>query len=151
MDWSEARFQEITETLGTFLVQSGFHPSKTAFVPVAGFLGVNLLDRNMPQASELVKWYSGPTLVQCLGQSKVLKSIHMYLILYTDKLEPPGRAIDAPLRFPVTNVFRGQIATSSGFAVAGRLCSGVVQVGERLRVVPGDETAVVKSTSNATF
>lgn len=62
----------------------------------------------------------------------------------TDKLEPPSRALDAPLRFPVTNVFRGQTATSSGFAVAGRLASGVVQVGERLRVVPGDETAVVK-------
>lgn len=34
---------------------------------------------------------------------------------------------------------------SSGVGVSGRLCSGVVQVGERLRVVPGDETAVVRS------
>lgn len=34
---------------------------------------------------------------------------------------------------------------SSGVGVSGRLCSGVVQVGERLRIVPGDETAVVRS------
>lgn len=29
-------------------------------------------------------------------------------------------------------------------AVSGRLCSGVVQVGERLRILPGDETAIVR-------
>lgn len=29
--------------------------------------------------------------------------------------------------------------------MSGRLASGVTQVGEKLRVLPGDETAVVKS------
>jgi hypothetical protein len=29
-------------------------------------------------------------------------------------------------------------------AAAGRICSGVVQVGEKLRVLPGDETAIVR-------
>jgi translation elongation factor EF-1alpha len=67
------------------------------------------------------------------------------LISITDKLDPPGRAIDAPFRFPITNLFKGQNAASSGFAVSGRLYSGVIQVGERVRVVPGDETAVIKS------
>lgn len=38
-------------------------------------------------------------------------------------------------------MFKGQ---GAGTAVSGRLCGGVVQVGERLRVLPGDETAVVK-------
>ena len=60
----------------------------------------------------------------------------------TDELEPPTRDITAPLRFPISNVFKGQ---ASGTAVAGRVCSGLVQVGERLRVLPGDETAVVRS------
>lgn len=47
----------------------------------------------------------------------------------------------APLRFPISNVFKGQ---SSGTTVSGRICSGLVQVGERVRILPGDETAVVK-------
>lgn len=34
---------------------------------------------------------------------------------------------------------------ASGVGVAGRLASGVVQVGEKLRILPGDETAVVRS------
>lgn len=40
-------------------------------------------------------------------------------------------------------MFKG---SSSGIAVSGRLCGGVVQVGERLRILPGDETAAVRST-----
>ena len=42
-------------------------------------------------------------------------------------------------------MFKGQTATSSGIGVSGRILSGVVQVGEKLRIVPGDETAVVRS------
>lgn len=51
------------------------------------------------------------------------------------------RDIDAPLRFPISNVFKGP---SSGAGVSGRVCGGVVQVGERLRILPGDESAIVK-------
>ena len=58
-----------------------------------------------------------------------------------DELQPPLRDIYAPLRFPISNVFKGQ---GSGTGVAGRLLGGVVQVGERLRALPGDETALVK-------
>jgi elongation factor 1 alpha-like protein len=46
-----------------------------------------------------------------------------------------------PLRVPISNVFKGP---GSGTGVSGRLCSGVVQIGERLRILPGDETALVK-------
>lgn len=42
-------------------------------------------------------------------------------------------------------MFKGQTATSSGIGVSGRILSGVVQVGEKLRIVPGDEAAVVRS------
>ena len=61
--------------------------------------------------------------------------------IHADKLIPPIRDISAPLRIPISNVYRRQ---SSGAAVSGRLCGGVVQVGEKLRVLPGDETAIVK-------
>lgn len=54
---------------------------------------------------------------------------------------PPVRDIQSPMRLPISNVFKGQ---SSGAAVSGRLSGGVVQVGEKLRILPGDETAIVK-------
>lgn len=125
VNWSKARYDEIKDQIKPFLVQSGFHPSKTSFVPVGAMQGVNLIALNMPEAGDLRQWYSGPTLVSLL-----------------DKLEPPTRDIDSPLRLPLANVFKGQ---GQGAAVSGRIITGIVQVGEKLRVLPGDETGVVKS------
>ncbi|KAJ3829072.1 EF Tu GTP binding domain-containing protein [Lentinula raphanica] len=124
VQWSKSRYDEICEFLRPFLVQSGFHPSKTKFAPVAAMQGVNLVTLEGEAAQELRQWYNGPTLADHL-----------------DHLEPPARDIYAPLRIPISNVFKG---SSSGIAVSGRLCGGVVQVGDRLRVLPGDETAAVK-------
>jgi elongation factor 1 alpha-like protein len=58
-----------------------------------------------------------------------------------DQLEPPTRDLDGPLRLPLSNVFK---TAGAGCGVAGRVSSGIIQVGERVRVLPGDETAVVK-------
>lgn len=59
-------------------------------------------------------------------------------------MDVPARSFDAPLRIPVSNVFRGQTATAAGLAVSGRIESGIVQVGERLACLPGDESGVVR-------
>lgn len=56
----------------------------------------------------------------------------------------PPRALEAPLRIPVANVFKGS-TTSSGLAVAGRVESGIVQTGERLAVLPGSEAGTVRA------
>lgn len=124
VNWDQSRFEEICGLLRAFLVQSGFPSSKTSFIPVSAMLGVNLVNRTNADAAILSKWYNGPTLVDLL-----------------DELEPPTREIASPLRLPISNVFKGQ---SSGTGVTGRICGGVVQVGERLRVLPGDESAIVR-------
>jgi len=62
-----------------------------------------------------------------------------------DSLDVPQRALEAPLRIPVSNVFKGQSATASGLAISGRIESGIVQVGEKLAALPGDETGVVRA------
>ncbi|KAI0698632.1 P-loop containing nucleoside triphosphate hydrolase protein [Cytidiella melzeri] len=125
VNWDQQRYDEICSLLGPFLLQTGFHPSKTNFVPVGAMSGVNLVRSDHAEAAQLKAWYQGPTLVDQL-----------------DCLEPPSRDLTAPLRFPISNVFKSQ---STGTAVTGRVCSGLVQVGERLRVLPGDETAIVKA------
>lgn len=62
-----------------------------------------------------------------------------------DKVEVPARPYDAPFRIPLSNVFKGQTAIASGVAVSGRLCGGIVQVGDRVRSVPGDEVGSIRS------
>ena len=68
--------------------------------------------------------------------------------LDVDRLQPPRRDTTSPLRFPISNVFKGQ---GSSTGVWGRVCSGIVQVDECLRILPGDETAVVKGCPPPTF
>lgn len=48
-----------------FLLQSGFLPSKTLFVPVGAMQGVNLVDKAPGQ--EVIPWYTDKTLVELLG------------------------------------------------------------------------------------
>lgn len=125
--YDEARFSEIVETLRPFLANSGFDLTKVTFVPCGAAIGENLATRR--KDSPLSTWYDGPTLVEVL-----------------DRLEPPVRQLNSPLRIPITNVFRaGQTAISSGIGVSGRLLTGVVSVGDRVSVVPGDESATVKA------
>jgi len=75
------------------------------------------------------------------GVSDEESTVNDLFVSHTDKLVPPVRDITSPLRFPISNVFKRQ---SGGAAVSGRLCGGIIQVGEKLRVLPGDETAIVK-------
>ncbi|KAH9482958.1 HBS1-like protein [Psilocybe cubensis] len=124
VEWSRARYEEICEELRPFLIQSGFQPSKTKFVPVGAVQGINLVGRDKVLGAQLSEWYKGPTLVDLL-----------------DVLVPPARDIISPLRVPISNISKRQ---NLGASVSGRLCGGVVQVGEKLRVLPGDETAIVK-------
>ncbi|WWD01161.1 hypothetical protein V866_008100 [Kwoniella sp. B9012] len=125
VSWSQDRYEEIVEALKPFLLSAGFASAKTTFMPLAAMEGINILENDV---EELKEWYNGPTLISAL-----------------DKVEVPPRPYESPLRIPVSNVFKGQTAIASGVAVSGRLCSGVVQVGDRLRAVPGDEVATVRT------
>lgn len=150
MNWDKDRYDDICDQLRPFLIQSGFRESKLRFAPVAAMMGVNLAECEGEEAKGLLEWYSGPTLVDMLGKSTCtfLMNTTNAKMMFVDKLEPPARDLKAPLRIPISNVFKG---SGSGTSISGRLCGGVVQVGEKLRILPGDETAVVKSTHSSIF
>ncbi|TYJ58119.1 hypothetical protein B9479_001215 [Cryptococcus floricola] len=125
VNWSQDRYDEIVESLKPFLLSAGFNAAKTTFLPLAAMEGINIVGNSLPALKE---WYSGPALIDAL-----------------DTVEVPARPYEITLRIPVSNVFKGQTAVASGVAVSGRLCSGVIQVGDRVRAVPGDEVANVRT------
>ncbi|GAA6024909.1 hypothetical protein JCM11491_005520 [Sporobolomyces phaffii] len=128
VDWSEKRFEAIKLQLWPFLTtQTGFTPQNIHFVPVGAMSGENLVESRNPT---LQSWWNAPGLT---------------LVDTLDLLQIPTRSLESPLRIPVSNVFKGQSATASGLAVSGRVESGIVQVGERLAALPGDETGVVRA------
>ncbi len=65
--WSRERFEEVKTALSPFLKETGF--TKVTYVPVSGLDGDNLKEN--PQSNHpLMKWYSGPSLVQIIGEQE---------------------------------------------------------------------------------
>ena len=126
MNYSQQRFDEIVSTLSPFLSQLGFDVNKCVqFVPCAAMMGENLRARS--EETSLSRWYTGLTVAEAL-----------------DRLEQPSRMYESPFRLSVNNVFKGGSLVSSGLGVSGRILSGFVQVGEVVRVLPGDAWGIVK-------
>ncbi|KAL0276959.1 UNVERIFIED_CONTAM: hypothetical protein PYX00_004408 [Menopon gallinae] len=123
VDWSEERFEEITQKLGAFLKQAGFRESDVTYVPCSGLAGENLVEK--PTQEMLKLWYKGPCLLQVIDNFKV-----------------PERPIKKPLRVSVNDIYKG---TGSGFCVTGRVENGLVQSGDRILVLPPNEVATVKN------
>ena len=66
VNWSAARFEDITTQIGQFLATAGFNPKNVSFVPCSGLTGDNVTKK--PQES-LIPWYTGGTLVDELGEN----------------------------------------------------------------------------------
>jgi len=62
-------------------------------------------------------------------------------------MEPPARDYTRPFRLPISNIFKTR--SMSGVYIAGRIAGGIVQIGEKVRVMPGDDsvTGIVQCTS----
>jgi len=77
--WSEDRFNEIQKEMSDYLKKVGYNPDKIPFVPISGWFGDNMIEK-----SANLKWFKGPTLLECL-----------------DSIVPPKRPTDKPLRLPL--------------------------------------------------
>ncbi|XP_048842499.1 HBS1-like protein isoform X2 [Brienomyrus brachyistius] len=120
--WQQERFQEIVTKLGHFLKQAGFKDSDVSYIPTSGLSGENMSVRStLPQ---LTAWYQGPCLLEQI-----------------DAFRPPPRSVEKPFRLCVSDVFKDQ---GSGFCVTGKVEAGYVQAGDRVLVMPPNETCTVK-------
>ena len=121
-DWNKERYDEIVETLEKFLIDElGFDKKNIKFIPVSGLTGDNL---NKPISSNNAKWYKGPTLVELI-----------------DNLEPPQRAIDAPVRFIINDIPKNQ----KNLVIYGKLESGIIIENMDYLIMPSGTKLKIKS------
>ncbi|PVU87273.1 hypothetical protein BB561_006402 [Smittium simulii] len=151
-NWSKQRFDYIRTNLLAYLLGCGFEKLDVRFIPVSGINGVNLTKRIDPvKFSELASWYkilSNPS-----DKSKTDNyEVGPCLIELLDTFPLPDRAIEKDLRIPVVDYFRGgefgtsgNMNTGTNVSICGRIVQGCFQVGDTVMVVPGGETAIVKS------
>jgi peptide chain release factor subunit 3 len=70
VQWSEARWNEIREKLGPFLLKSGYGKDDVFYVPISGLTGDNIVQ---PVEPDRCPWYKGPTLMGILDDLPVEK------------------------------------------------------------------------------
>ncbi|XP_044731419.1 HBS1-like protein isoform X2 [Chrysoperla carnea] len=123
VDWDKKRFDEIKNSLGSFLRQAGFRDKDVTYVPVSGLTGQNLV--GPPTENALLQWYNGPCLLDVI-----------------DKFSVPERAVSKPFRFSIHDIYKG---TGAGLCVSGRIETGVLNVGDRVLLCPVKEGATVRN------
>ncbi|MFM7100389.1 MAG: sulfate adenylyltransferase subunit 1 [Verrucomicrobiota bacterium] len=125
VDWSEARFTEIRDEIEGFLPKlSSFRDVK--FIPLSALNGDNVVEpsRHSP-------WYVGPSL---LGH---LETVHIASDWNLSALRFPVQWVNRPNNptHPELHDFRG---------LSGQLASGIVQVGQRVMVLPAGLKSTVR-------
>jgi bifunctional enzyme CysN/CysC len=111
------RFQAVAEAVRNYLADIGIEAA--ALVPVSARTGDNIAAHSQQTA-----WYRGPTLIGAL-----------------DAFTPRALPVEQPLRLPIQDLYR----LDDRRVVVGRIESGRLKVGERIRFAPLGREAVVAS------
>jgi sulfate adenylyltransferase subunit 1 len=127
VDYDPGVFARVRAEFGEFMDRFdgyGFRPAAPVFVPMSAALGDMVVERG-----ERMAWYRGPTLLEVLESAR-----------------PSAERATTGFRFAVQMVSRPQGAAEPDFrGYMGRIASGSVAPGDRVRVLPsGHETEVTR-------
>ena len=120
VDYSEDRFNEVKDEVSDLLRSIGRDPASTPFIPMSAFEGDNI-----KELSGNMSWYKGSPLMEEL-----------------DKLVPPEKPVDLPLRIPIQDVYS---ITGVGTVPVGRVECGVMKQGDNVIFEPAGVSGEVKS------
>ena len=110
--YKEETFNKVKEDISKLLKGVGLDPEKTEFLACSGLKGDNVKNK-----SENMDWYKGPTVVEQF-----------------DKFPEPKLPTDLPMRMPVQDVYE---ITGIGTVPVGKIISGIMKVGQKVKVLPG--------------
>lgn len=120
VDFSQARFQEISDEISAHLIGLGVAP--TAVIPISARDG-----DGVAELTPNIAWYKGPTVVGAL-----------------DALTPARALDELPLRLPVQAITK----FDDRRIVAGRIESGQLGTGDEIVIMPSGKIAKVKSVES---
>lgn len=118
--YDRVKFEDLKKQMQTFLQTIGFKPDAIQYIPMSAYEG-----ENVGKKPTKMDWWQGDTLVGAF-----------------DKLTPPKKLTDKPLRLPVQEVFS---ITGFGTVPVGRVETGVMKPGDKVIFMPSNVTAEVKS------
>src|SRR3989344_113057 len=103
---------DVKEEVSALLKVVGINADKTTFLAVSGLKGDNIKNKstNMP-------WYKGPTIWEQL-----------------DLFDEPKKPTDLPMRMAIQDVYE---ITGIGTVPVGKVETGIMKVGQKVRILPG--------------
>merc|ERR1719204_1840901 len=128
-NWSEARYTEIKTEVEKMLTKIGYKTKKIPFIPMSGFLGVNLTEKGNAIRDEKMSWYKG---WNCTIKKKKLSGMTLLHALNT-VAKPPKRDKKKPFRMPVSGVYK---IKGVGDVITGRLEQGVLKPNDQVGFAP---------------
>jgi bifunctional enzyme CysN/CysC len=120
VDFSEARFRDISDEISAHLIDLGVTPS--AVIPISARDGDGVAQR-----TDRIAWYKGLTVVEAL-----------------DALTPARALDELPLRLPVQAIYK----FDDRRIVAGRIESGNLRTGDEIVIMPAGKIAKIKSVES---
>ena len=118
--WSKERFMDCKRKLEPYMKQVGWNPKGLTWVPVSGLTGQNLREK---VSEDVCPWFDGEPLLDVL-----------------EHLRPPERLLSGPVKMPISEKHK-----EMGTMVSGKLESGVIQVNDKLIMMPNRVEIVVDS------
>lgn len=116
--WSIERFNECKTKLEPYLRQVGWNPKGLVWIPVSGLTGENL---KVKADDKVCSWYTGEPLLDLLENIKI-----------------PERLMSGAVKMPVNEKHK-----EMGTMVTGKLESGIIEVNDKLTLMPNRVDVVV--------
>ncbi len=117
--YDKNKFDEIKQDLQTFLRKIGYKEDEMEFVPISAYHADNLVKK-----SPNMKWYKGESLMDAV-----------YGMLENEKqTEKPELRL----------IVQGTIGDGKDEMITGKVSSGELKLGDKVKIIPGDGTYTVK-------
>ncbi|GER54106.1 elongation factor 1-alpha [Striga asiatica] len=107
VEYSQQRFDDVKQKLGTFLRSCGFKSSSISWIPVSAMENQNLVAK---PSDVRLSWFNGP-----------------YLLDAIDSLQLPERDFSKPLLMPICDLLKSQ--SQGQVSVCGKLECGAIRTG----------------------
>merc|ERR1712066_1013944 len=113
------RFEEIKGEVEKMLTKIGYKTKKIPFIPMSGFLGVNLTDKGNDLRDKHMPWYKG---WKVTIKKEKIEGKTLYDAL-ENVAKPPKRDTKKPFRMPVSGVYK---IKGVGDVITGRIEQGAL-------------------------
>jgi len=110
--YKEEKFNSVKEDVGKLLKGVGINPDTTTFIACSGLKGDNIKNK-----SKNMDWYKGPTIYEQF-----------------DLFPAPEPPTNLAMRMPVQDVYE---ITGIGTVPVGKIETGIMKVGQKVKVLPG--------------